>query len=55
MTLYVEWLNSIIKQTGEYRDQGELDLVLFKNHLNLLVEEIERSPEYGEQLSKCSD
>jgi hypothetical protein len=52
---YLEWIKSIITQLDDYRQGDETDLVLLRNHLNNLVNDIEQSPEFKVQLKKCID
>ena len=53
--MYSEWIDTIVKQLNEYKRAEETDLVLLRNHLNMVVDDIERSPEFKIQLSKCID
>jgi hypothetical protein len=50
--MYIDWLNSIREQIEEYGTDQETDLVLLRNHLNMLVGDIEQDPKFKEQLSK---
>jgi hypothetical protein len=52
---YITWLNSIKKQIDDYGTAQETDLVLLKNHLDMLADDIERNPEYKIQLAQCID
>lgn len=52
---YESWLNSIIAQIKVYKEGKETDLVLLRNHLTMLIDDIERTPEFRSQLSKCKD
>jgi hypothetical protein len=52
---YTNWLQSIIDQIRAYGLTKETDLVLLRNHLTMLVDDIERTPEFKLQLSKCTD
>lgn len=52
---YSEWVKTIINQLDEYRHGDETDLVLLRNHLTMVIDDIERSPEFKAQLVKCTD
>ena len=52
---YKEWLNSIIEQIKAYGNDEKTDLVLLRNHLVMLVNDIEKSPKFILELSRCKD
>lgn len=53
--MYKEWLNSIIEQIKAYENEEETNLVLLRNHLIMLVDDIEKNPKFILELSRCID
>lgn len=53
--LYEIFLKSITEQIEQFGNSEETDLVLLRNHLSMLIKDIEKSDEFKEQLAKCKD
>lgn len=53
--LYETFLKSITGQIEQFGKGEETDLVLLRNHLNILVRDIEKSSDFKTQLAKCKD
>ena len=47
---YRLWLDSIIDQINDWDNGKETDLILLRNHLEILLKDVEDDPKYKKQI-----
>lgn len=52
---YSKWVDSIVNQIEDYKANKVTDLVLLRNHLTMLIDDIERTVEFRLQLDECEN